>query len=234
LKLNESSKKFEQDFRRAMEKGTNEILNIENEHQGFDEFKHIEEVLLEIEKVKQDLIGAKGTKEFKLEEFVEKAVEDQKATASALQKLLEDSPSSELKEKGKKLVGKAQELLNNPDCVPELIKDFMEIRAEESKIIQDCLNGLQGLNLTDDLQDLIRKDQEIVRDILENLPEAMKTEDSAGLKDRIDELLKENPLKIQVYLNLRLAETELLKDLTTTPIQTYEILFKILILSDKL
>jgi len=69
---------------------------------------------------------------------------------------------------------------------------------------------------------------------LENLPEAMKTEESAGLKDRIDELLKENPLKIQVYLNLRLAETELLKDLTTTPIQTYEILFKILILSDKL
>ena len=138
LKLNESSNKFEQDFMRAMEKGTNEILNIENEPQGFDEFKHIEEVLLEIEKVKQDLIRAKGTKEFKLEEFVEKAVEDQKATASALQKLLEDSPASELKEKGKKLVGKAQELLNNPDRVPELIKDFMEIRAEESKIIQYC------------------------------------------------------------------------------------------------
>ena len=99
------------------------------------------------------MIGAKGTKDIKLEEFVEKAVENQKATSSALQILFGDGHTIELKEKGIKLVEKAQELLSNSEMVPKFIKQLMEIRAEESKIIQACLNGLQGFNLTNNLQD---------------------------------------------------------------------------------
>ncbi|OMJ67847.1 hypothetical protein SteCoe_34882 [Stentor coeruleus] len=186
-------------------------------------------------------------------------LKDQNSTKKSFETLLEGSQNEATKEKSEDLIKNGTEIftnknLQNLDFVGKVLQDFLPIRAEESEKLDSLLNssGAGGFSKDQATEFLekIKEDQENTKKALEILAKALgNNEDKQLSSELIDRGIKltENPEKpnpktiFENYFPLRAEESALIsnliekaQDMLHDPQDTYEKVWKALLLSDEI